>query len=169
MSELHRRTVVRCPIERAPAHVHQFISDCGSNGVVRFALRAPVHLPGLNTEISLQRDVIVTIASDKHGDGAQDSFSVDWAPADDGPFPRFHGTLAIGTLEGYDSFALVLEGRYALPSSFVGQTFDAGIGHRIAQATARDLLARVCHHVEGSYRALEDALRVRAAAPRKRS
>lgn len=157
MSELHRRVFVRCPPEHAPAHLHRFLKEhADDRGIVRLALRASVHLPALRTEIALQRDVVVTIV-DTRNERLQEACTVDWYPADGGPFPRFQGTLAFSEHPEGEGSVLVIDGNYDMPAGFASEAFDVGIGYRIAQATARDLLVRVRDHVEGTYRALQDA------------
>jgi hypothetical protein len=112
-----------------------------------------VHLPALETDIALERDVVVTIArpNKRASPGSEAAaLRVEWAPADGGRFPRFHGSLAARRHEDAEAFSLVLSGAYDVPAGFAGDRFDAGIGHRIAQATARDLLLEVREHIEGS-------------------
>jgi len=151
VNEIHRRVFVRCPIGEAAERFDQFFNDnANAEGTVCFALRACAHLPALETEITLKRDVVVSLRRPRMA-AAQGGCLVDWLPAGGGAFPRFCGALAIESAGDDDTFSLVIDGRYETPKRFAAQALE-GIGHRIAQATARDLLTRVRDDVEVSYR-----------------
>jgi hypothetical protein len=161
MSDLHQRIFVNCPPHAARDYIARYFEDkraaghAGPHDPIRLALRAPVTLPALQTEIVLQRDVVATVApqADARGDLAR--MTVDWEPAGGGPFPRFHGSLVASNDEGYESFSLVLDGAYEPPMGASGAAFDAALGHRIAIATARNLLAEVRDGIEKAYAATE--------------
>ena len=161
MSELHQRIFVNCPAHAAGDYLSRFFADRrqvdkpDSNEPVRLALRAPVSLPGLQTEIMLQRDVVATIAPAPNVEGALATMNVVWEPAGGGPFPRFTGQLLAKNDEGYDSFSLVLDGSYVAPLGVGGAAFDAALGHRIAIATARNLIAEIRDAIEKEYAATE--------------
>jgi hypothetical protein len=161
MSDLHQRIFVNCPAHAAPEYLARYFDSKrtaghdGPSDPIRLALRAPVALPALQTEIVLQRDVVATVAP-MHDAGADLArMSVDWEPAGGGPFPQFHGTLVASNDENYESFSLVLDGAYQPPMGATGAAFDAALGHRIAIATARNLLAEVRDGVEKAYAATE--------------
>ena len=63
---------------------------------------------------------------------------ISWLPEGTGVFPAFRGTLMVRSENG--TSAIELDGTYTPPFGAAGQVFDATIGHRIAQATARELL-----------------------------
>ena len=161
MSDLHQRIFVNCPAHAAKDYIARFFDakrsagHSGPSDPIRLALRAPVNLPALQTEIVLQRDVVASVAP--LDDAGQDlaRMSVEWEPAGGGPFPRFRGTLVASNDEGYESFSLVLDGQYEPPLGAGGAAFDAALGHRIAIATARNLLSEVRDGIEKAYAASE--------------
>ena len=144
MSDLHQRIFVNCPAHAAKDYIARFFDakrsagHSGPSDPIRLALRAPVNLPALQTEIVLQRDVVASVAP--IDDAGQDlaRMSVEWEPAGGGPFPRFRGTLVASNDEGAG-----------------GAAFDAALGHRIAIATARNLLSEVRDGIEKAYAASE--------------
>jgi hypothetical protein len=167
MSDLHQRIFVNCPAHAARAYIERYFDEKRRAGgspqdaSIRFALRAPVSLPALQTEIVLQRDVVATIAPQTAPSEVLAKMSVDWEPAGGGPFPRFHGTLVATNDENYESFSLVLDGSYEPPLGAGGAAFDVALGHRIAIATARNLLAEVRDGIEKAYAATEHAKQLR--------
>jgi hypothetical protein len=167
MSDLHQRIFVNCPAHAAPEYIARYFDSKrspghgGSNDPIRLALRAPVSLPALQTEIVLQRDVVATVAPQSDAGGNLAKMSVDWEPAGGGPFPQFHGTLVASNDEGYESFSLVLDGAYEPPLGASGAAFDAALGHRIAIATARNLLSEVRDGIEKAYAATEYSKQLR--------
>jgi hypothetical protein len=81
---------------------------------------------------------------------------VTWAPERSGPYPTFTGDLAIESADDYNSFYLVLNGTYEPPLGAVGAAFDAVVGHRIAENTARNLLAVIADSIEADFVAVEE-------------
>ncbi len=154
MSDLLQRLYVGCAVSRATDRLNGFFRERAGDGAweagkpIRVALRAPISLPSLRTNVILQHDVIATLRHLPRALG-NDCFDVSWEPSGGG-FPRFGGTLSIENNEEYDSFSLVLKGSYDPPLGPAGQAFDAALGHRIAIATARDLLARLREVIEKS-------------------
>jgi hypothetical protein len=161
MSDLHQRIFVNCPAHAAKDYIARYFDSkrsaghSGPSDPIRLALRAPVNLPALQTEIVLQRDVVATVAPLDDAGGNLARMSVEWEPAGGGPFPRFRGTLVASNDEGYESFSLVLDGAYEPPLGASGAAFDAALGHRIAIATARNLLSEVRDGIEKAYAASE--------------
>ena len=161
MSDLHQRIFVNCPAHAVPIYIGRFFEDrrqadvADPNEPVRIALRAPVRLPALQTEIVLQRDVVASIKPLPSNDGTIAAMDVEWEPAGGGPFPRFRGKLTAEGDEDNGDVLLVLNGSYTPPLGIAGQAFDAALGHRIAIATARGLLADVRDTIERAYAASE--------------
>ncbi len=148
MTDLDQRMFVTCPASAARLHLTEFSRSQG-----QLALRAPVMLPALETEIVLQRDVVVTVSAAGEGeDGA--SLRVAWQPAGGGPFPRFVGTLRV---EGDDleNCCLVLQGNCAPTSASLSRSSEVALGHRIAVSTARMLLREIRASLERSQRQSE--------------
>jgi hypothetical protein len=145
LNEIHRRVFVRYPLGDAERCLDRYFRDFARGAdEVTFAVRARVHLPTLQTDIVLQRDVVATIVR-MPARASSLRCSIHWVPADGGPFPRFSGALAVGDGDGDETFSLSLDGR------FEGSTEPPeDIAYRIVQATARDILARLCHDMEDS-------------------
>jgi hypothetical protein len=154
MSDLLQRLYVGCPVSRATDRLNGFFRERAGDGAweagkpIRVALRAPISLPSLRTNLILQHDVIATLRHLPQTWG-NDCFDVGWEPSGGG-FPRFSGTLSLENNEEFDSFTLMLKGSYDPPVGPSGQAFDAALGHRIAIATARDLLSRIRDEIERS-------------------
>lgn len=75
-------------------------------------------------------------------------YKVHWEAEGGGPFPVFDGELSVGGDEDYNAFKLQLAGVYVPPGGLAGQVFDTVIGRRIAEETARRLLAEIGTTVE---------------------
>ena len=131
MISLLRRAFVSAPFAEAAALLDELVTE-GPGATFRLAVRAPVRIPSLGVEIALVRDVVTTIV--KSPDPT--IYTVEWRPAGDGPFPRFAGTV---TLIDVDGTYLCLTGNYELPEEGI-LVPDAFLAHRIAQATAGDVL-----------------------------
>jgi hypothetical protein len=82
-------------------------------------------------------------------------YAVTWAPEVAGPYPTFTGDLAIESGDDYQSFYLVLTGSYEPPLGALGAAFDAVVGHRIAESTARNLLATIADSIEADFTSVE--------------
>jgi hypothetical protein len=67
---------------------------------------------------------------------------IQWKPHGGGPYPVFRGFLSVEDM-GANFCRLNLEGSYEPPLGIVGIAFDAVVGHRIALATARQLLDEI--------------------------
>lgn len=154
MSDLLQRLYVGCPVGCATDRLNGFFRDRAGDGAwgggrpIRVAVRAPIPLPSLGTNVILQHDVIATLRHLPQAWG-NECFDVRWEPTGGG-FPRFAGMLSLENNDDFDSVSLVLKGSYDPPLGPAGQAFDAALGHRIAIATARDLLARIRDRIEKS-------------------
>jgi hypothetical protein len=123
--------------------------------VAKLDLRVAAAVPGLPAPVSLSHPVVATLQYEAHPADMKPRFHVQWVPLGDQPLPAFAGALTVDSDEDYGSFFLVLDGRYEPPLGLAGQAFDAVVGHRIAESTADDLLARIRDYVEAAYRAEE--------------
>lgn len=97
-------------------------------------------MPGLDTEISLARDVLIMLKP-SNGVGSAGSYLVHWQPADLGRFPRFDGTLRV-VADG-ELTHLQLDGSYDDPAGARADAVDIELGVRFAQATARAMLEEI--------------------------
>ena len=154
MTTLSRRTLVHCPVGQAPRHLATFFRAHGSpdGDVAKLDLRVEAKVPGLPAPLSLSHPVVATLQYDAHPADMRPRFRVQWVPTGNDPVPSFAGSLVVDSDEDYSTFFLVLEGHYEPPFGLAGQAFDAVVGHRIAEATADDLLARIRAFVEQAYR-----------------
>jgi len=165
MSTLQAKTIVRCPLSQAPVYLDRFFAERSGEdlGRLTLTLRAPLDMLGSRTDMALEREVAVTIERRHDERAGGGPLQVAWHPLGGGPFPAFRGTLTIEADEDYTSSRLALDGEYTPPLGVPGAAFDAALGHRIAQATARDLLSRIGTTIESAYQGAEE---VKAASRR---
>jgi hypothetical protein len=77
--------------------------------------------------------------------------SAEWRPAEDAPFPTFHGKIdTVSRGNGYCS--LSISGAYWPPAELPGAVFDAALGIRIVRATLAGFLREVVEAVESDHR-----------------
>jgi hypothetical protein len=159
MSTLSERTLVHCSVNQAAGHLSRYFRARGNSDgdVARLSLRAEVPMPGSAETLHLERTAIATLVP-RHAPGDMlPHYAVTWAPEHAGPYPTFTGDLAIESGDDYHSFYLVLNGSYEPPLGAVGAAFDAVVGRRIAQLTARNLLAMIADSIEADFGAHERA------------
>jgi hypothetical protein len=157
MSKLTERALVHCSINQAASHLARYFRARGNSDgdIARLNLRAQVPVPGSNGSLRLERTAIATLTP-RHAPGEMlPHFAVSWAPEHAGPYPTFTGDLAIESGDDYHSFYLVLDGTYEPPLGAVGAAFDAIVGHRIAEMTARNLLATIADSIEADFSSVE--------------
>jgi hypothetical protein len=82
-------------------------------------------------------------------------YAIHWEAEGGGPYPDFDGELSVDADEDYNTFWFVLNGTYEPPGGVAGQLFDAAIGRRIAEATARGLLSEMRVETETLFAAQE--------------
>jgi hypothetical protein len=81
-------------------------------------------------------DLVLKHARDYPGYEIMD---IEWRAHDGGLYPVFCGTLSVENVTG-NYCRLDLDGSYVPPLGLAGAVFDAVAGHKIALATARELL-----------------------------
>ncbi|GAC1565861.1 MAG: hypothetical protein NVS3B17_23490 [Vulcanimicrobiaceae bacterium] len=167
MSNISERTTVHCSVNQAARHLTRYFAARGNSegDSARVHLRAEVPIPGVRGGVGLERTAIATLSPSHTPGDMLPHYAVTWLPEMSGPYPRFAGTLSVAGDEDYDSFDLVLEGSYQPPLGAVGVAFDAVVGHRIAQSTARNLLATIADSIEADFRDIES---VKAASRERR-
>lgn len=144
MPRLYERTSVELPIDQTKAGVERFFTSLRrKDGTSRIRLRVPADGPTLGLSI----DRAVRIEARPSVDN--DSTHVSWAPEGTTVLPAFEGSLAIRSDERPNVTYIELNGSYEPPFGVAGQIFDAAIGRRIAQATAREFLKDLKDAVEG--------------------
>jgi hypothetical protein len=154
---LEQQVAVTCPLAQAAMRLRNFFRAHGNpdGDTAKLELRIEVGIPGIPTQLSLQRAVIATIQPHHLAADMEPRYSVQWTPEVSGPFPLFSGELVVESRDDYDSFGLRLSGRYTPPLGLVGQGFDIAMGNRVAQGTASDLLHRIKDAIEQDYQADE--------------
>jgi|GEM_PF-1503523 len=131
---IRRDAVLHIDAARADDALRAYALDRG-----QFAVNPVCSLSGLGADISLVRDVLVTVkATERGGDGC---YIVHWQPADQGRFPRFDGTLRI--LRDGELTRLQLDGAYDDPVAPRADAAEMELGLRFSQATARAMLDEI--------------------------
>jgi len=131
MSELHAFVTVHCPFEDAREHLYERFQDG----------RGTISLGIVVGDVRVETGVRISFR-DKADYTGYHIIDVSWKPANGGPFPEFHGTLSIAQ-DAIDWSRIDLDGAYRPPFGLAGAAFDAVLGHRIAEATANHLLAKL--------------------------
>ena len=113
-----------------------FESLRGKDGISRLRVRVPTDGP--TRELAIEREVCVEAHRPRGEASLNDLVLIKWIPEGTGVFPRFEGILIVRSHD--EKSSIELDGSYTPPFGVAGQVFDAAIGHRIADATARELL-----------------------------
>ena len=157
-----RRVVHRIESDASQALAAFVAMHRAGDGSVRIALRLPVIMFAAWKSAIERRGVAEFFPLKSSGDRFP-TYSVNWSARDGGPFPVFYGALAVEQLSSGDRIGLVLSGNYVPPFGRFGALFDAVVGHRIAHATARDLLSDIAACIEALPLQLTVPVAVRAA------
>jgi hypothetical protein len=146
---LHDSIEIFCPYSAAFDFLRRFISEHRG----QLPLAASLDSIGLPARLRLERDVNVHLSERPHAAGdlrrGPDTVEITWEPADGGPYPHFSGTVRIKPSHGHSEF--ILDGTYEPPLGLAGKLFDAAVGHRIAEATAANLLASLRSSLEAQW------------------
>jgi hypothetical protein len=147
MPRLQDRTPVNRPPEQTKRRLEEFfLALRGQDGVARLRLRVPTDGP--TRGLSIDREVRVEARRTRGEASLDDLTLISWMPEGTGVFPTFEGILIIRGKTGSDVSSVELDGSYTPPYGVAGQVFDAAIGRRIAQATAREFLKDVKAAIE---------------------
>jgi hypothetical protein len=155
MTEIHEYVTLRCPFERVPAYLEEYLNEHGAKDGGAATLTVHVEVG----DLMLERDVLATLAP-KPGYPGYELMRIEWEPKDGGPYPSFNGLLSIAD-EGAGFCRIDLDGSYAPPLGPLGVAFDAALGHRFAHETLVDLLGRLkraCEARHASERATRGAV-----------
>jgi hypothetical protein len=157
-SSLRQMTLVSCPTAQAAKRVEAFLAQNGVvNGhVARIPFGFDLMAPNGDGNVRVQHAIALDVAIDSKPGDLDATFNVEWKSSDGGPYPSFHGQLAIEN-EDYDSFWLELRGTYRPPFGLLGSVFDAVAGRRIAAQSAREFLAKMASSIEAAFQADEAA------------
>ena len=167
MTKLTERILMEAPLAQAGARVASFFRAHTTPGeeAAQLPVGVDIDLPGRAKPLSLRKTVVATFVPSHVAGDMLPRYDVTWKPKDGGPFPNFEGQLYVDGDQDYDRFWLVLDGGYAPPLGVVGEAFDAIAGHAIAEATARDLLARIRIGVEAEFQRAEEEKRAARSRP----
>jgi hypothetical protein len=137
MTRLRDAISVDGSAEQSMLRLEQFFESLRDrNGVARLRLRVPTNGPA--DGLALDREVRVEARRPRGEASLNDLMLITWVPEGTGVFPAFEGILIVRSENGTSS--IELDGTYTAPFGTAGQVFDAAIGHRIAESTARELL-----------------------------
>lgn len=146
MSEIHESISVDVPFENVPELCKTYIGTlhANENGEAVIPLRVAVG------NLVIERDAMLKVALVREYPGYE-IMEIGWHAREGGPYPAFKGTLSAGQ-EGLSFCRLDLDGAYEPPGGLAGVAFDAVLGHRIAEETARELLRTLKHALEGAHK-----------------
>ena len=147
VTRLRETIPVGRPAEEAQEALERFFAPLnGKAGPLR--LRVPFNGATANYGVYFDRDVLVEAHRARDAGNLNDVVSIKWTPEGTRAFPCFSGTLMVCGDDDPSRSYIELDGFYAPPLGAAGQAFDATIGHHIAQATARELLADIKTAIE---------------------
>jgi len=166
MSTLKESIVVQTPFAQASELIERFfIASSPEDAVLTIRLTAPG--AGLGIEgFALAHDVVASFRRSK-GRNQTIVFDIHWESADGGLYPTCDCTLTVAEDETYESCRLILEGKYTPPGWVAGAAFDAVLGWRIADATAKELLERMRSFLLAGYEETELAKRLNVEEARR--
>ncbi len=150
-TRLRYHTTVAGRVADADARLESFFARArDANGIAHLALRVPLEGVAGFSGLSLQHGVRVRAWRDRDDQNLNDVTRIKWEPEGGGPYPAFEGTLVTwGETDPLRTF-IELDGTYEPPLGVAGETFDAALGHVLAQRTARALLDDIAHALSAS-------------------
>ena len=131
MSQIHTYATVQCRFEDAPERLYAHLKDGVGTLSLGIAL-GDLHIE-TNVEVRVREKSTFT---------GYHMMDIGWKPSTSGPYPEFNGTLTISQ-DTIEWSRLELDGDYRPPFGLAGSVFDATLGHRIAEATGNQLLAKL--------------------------
>ena len=139
MNHLRDHVSVARSVDEAKTRLDAFLTSLrGKDGVARMRLRVPIIADGY--QLSIDREVCVAAERARDEANLNDLIHITWHPEGSVVFPIFKGTLVVWGEDDPKVSFIELDGGYKPPFGAAGQAFDAVIGHRIAEQTARQLL-----------------------------
>jgi hypothetical protein len=156
--------IAAAPVASAPEYTRAYLELIESHPIdadVRVPLRT-LGIPfagAISHPVTLSFGIHSDLTASEH---AHEAIILHWEARS--PFlPDFLGTLRFENA-AHDRTRLILHGTYEPPLEPLGALFDRLIGHHIALATARDLLAKIGNAIEEA----ESNFRAAHGAPRPR-
>jgi len=98
--------------------------------------------------LAIDREVRVEAWRARDDQNLNDIIRINWAPEGSVALPKFQGTLVAWGDGAPRSSYIELDGLYDPPLGVAGQVFDAAIGHKIAESTAREFLEDLKRAIE---------------------
>ena len=114
----------------------------------------------------IQQPAIVSLQAVRRPEDMTPRYRVHWEADGGGAYPVFDGELTVGGDDDYNAFLLRLEGGYVPPGGTAGRIFDAVVGHRLAESTARTLLRQIGATIESHFNT-EETVKAAAAGSRE--
>jgi hypothetical protein len=152
MSDVNEFLIIDCPPGRAQSYLVKHFEDAAErHGKAVLPLTATIG-QGTGAKVKITREALATIAPATVAGGLEYQVRIEWTPASKEPLPTFDGVFRVQWDEDYGKCRLVLEGSYEPPLGIIGKAFDAALGHKIAQETARSLLERLRTEIETARR-----------------
>ena len=153
MSHLDQRVTVTCPLAQAAMRLRDFFRETRNSAAetAKLTIGLDVDISGRLAPLRLQQEIVATIQSHHLPADMTPRYRVVWAPQTPGWLPLFEGELVVDGNSDFDSFGLRLSGSYTPPFGLFGKGFDVAVGNRVAEATAKDLLERIKHSIEGAF------------------
>lgn len=99
----------------------------------------------------LAKDVDVEFTRGGDAVDADNPWKVRWTPAPGGVYPSFKGEMRVRPNSTDGTAFLDMHGSYEPPLGAAGAAFDAVLGHRIAEATIRSLIASMAADMKSRY------------------
>jgi hypothetical protein len=119
--------------DRVPEYAQRFLDAQPHN-----EHGAVILLEATVASVTVQCEALMNIVPARTYPGYE-VLEITWRAREGGPYPVFHGTLS-AEQEALAFCRLELDGTYKPPGSIAGMIFDEMLGHRIAEATAHQVL-----------------------------
>ena len=148
MATIHQQLTLHCPYALAKIYLERHlgpIADASQPTIL--TLSAP--LTGRGPQPAVNVELRASLA---HVPGETGQvWTITWQSPKHDAFPVFSGTVAAREGESRHSCRLEIIGDYTPPLGIVGAAFDAVLGHRIANATAAELLRSLGATIESAF------------------
>ena len=113
-------------------------------GEKRFTIHVPLSDFSIPGNLWLSKPITVTARLTQYSANMPDDLQVGFQPSVPSPlFPAFSGNLSTRPADADARTILELTGTYEPPLGSIGQAVDGAIGHRIAQRSIENLLAKM--------------------------
>jgi hypothetical protein len=156
MRSIVERIEVSTPPSLALAGIERYLESKKA----RLEFVVPLKELGLPVELGVERNIIATFAPKRRNKlmlgRKHEHVDLDWRPEGGGPYPTFKGRLTIRPSSGKTE--LELKGQYEPPFGALGAAFDAVVGWRLAEKTAKAVLAELAGELSREFGAVQAAI-----------